>query len=526
MDTILIIILFSVVAILAWALLGERKERVEYQDDQETDAEKVLRRRAADREIEESFPGRRKNDTESLADTSPDPSSVSTSQLQLPYPVKEIIPGTSRYRLYTRTLINAEVYAKRNEFTTAISLFQGVHNRIGDTIVRDKIEADIDYLERFRKALKAEEKKRAQAPTLPGQGGDEVRLKIDGNLPNTITINTADPRGLDPEKLAQSISQAMKDQLQSFQDDLNSIKNELDHDDKRNDEIENLVKELAEMRGRMEEIRNAENRDVKNLRNEAQEISELRKELNRLNDRLHQISRLEEQPPVPQEAKFQATIDPAPILELLDKLPKEEAPEPVDIPEPEQSVKDELTKKREEEDEGPEEIELLKDRDKDDFEDGLSDEDIFEKILSEEKKPKEDDGFEIIAERDKKEESEEITLGEDDVNKEDREFYKKLLNTDKRKRRELPVLKVSYDFDRLPDESSLARDKNLMSYSFYKYKPLLERANEYIKKRKVRDAINYYKMVMNQNIPPEFKKMIRKNINDLNEYLEKYLTTD
>jgi hypothetical protein len=55
---------------------------------------------------------------------------------------------------------------------------------------------------------------------------------------------------------------------------------------------------------------------------------------------------------------------------------------------------------------------------------------------------------------------------------------------------------------------------------------MLEKANEYIKKRKVRDAINYYKVVMSQNIPPEFKAMIRKNLNDLTEYLEKYLTGD
>ena len=53
---------------------------------------------------------------------------------------------------------------------------------------------------------------------------------------------------------------------------------------------------------------------------------------------------------------------------------------------------------------------------------------------------------------------------------------------------------------------------------------MLERANEFIKQRKVRDALNYYKVVMSQNIPPEFKAMIRKNINDLTEYLENYLT--
>ncbi|HQL82603.1 MAG TPA: hypothetical protein PK307_10400, partial [Spirochaetota bacterium] len=83
-----------------------------------------------------------------------------------------------------------------------------------------------------------------------------------------------------------------------------------------------------------------------------------------------------------------------------------------------------------------------------------------------------------------------------------------------------------YDFTRLPDEIGLSREKNIIEYAFYKYKPMLEKANEYIKKRKVRDAINYYKVVMSQNIPPEFKAMIRKNLNDLTEYLEKYLTGD
>jgi hypothetical protein len=55
---------------------------------------------------------------------------------------------------------------------------------------------------------------------------------------------------------------------------------------------------------------------------------------------------------------------------------------------------------------------------------------------------------------------------------------------------------------------------------------MLEKAGELIKKRRVREAIDYYKVVMGQNIPPEFKMMIRKNINDLTEYLEKYLSAD
>ena len=108
----------------------------------------------------------------------------------------------------------------------------------------------------------------------------------------------------------------------------------------------------------------------------------------------------------------------------------------------------------------------------------------------------------------------------------DARFYRKFLQHNRRKARELPILKVSYDFSKLPDEFSLAREKNILEYSYYKYKPMLERAAEYLKKRKVKDAINYYKVVMSQNIPPEFKSMIRKNIGDLTEYLEKYLTTD
>ena len=65
-----------------------------------------------------------------------------------------------------------------------------------------------------------------------------------------------------------------------------------------------------------------------------------------------------------------------------------------------------------------------------------------------------------------------------------------------------------------------------MEYSFYKYKPLLQKANDFIKKRKVRDAINYYKVVLDQNLPPEFKILIEKNIDDLTEYLGKYLAAD
>jgi len=94
-----------------------------------------------------------------------------------------------------------------------------------------------------------------------------------------------------------------------------------------------------------------------------------------------------------------------------------------------------------------------------------------------------------------------------------------------KKRKELPILRVSYNFSRLPDEFTLSLDKNHLEYSFYKFKPLLEKANDLVKRRKVKDAINYFKVVMDQDIPAEFKDMLDQNIKDLTEYLTKYYTS-
>jgi len=162
-------------------------------------------------------------------------------------------------------------------------------------------------------------------------------------------------------------------------------------------------------------------------------------------------------------------------------------------------------------------------------EDSLTDEEIFEKILQDDREKTHfgEDNIEIIGEKhDSDGEYSYMTKEEERRRTEDENFYRNFLKTDRKKKKELPILKVTYDFTRLPDEASLSREKNILEYAFYKYKPMLEKAQIYIKHRKVRDAINYYKVVQAQNIPPEFKSMIRKNINDLTEYLEKYLSSD
>lgn len=159
--------------------------------------------------------------------------------------------------------------------------------------------------------------------------------------------------------------------------------------------------------------------------------------------------------------------------------------------------------------------------------DKLTDEDIFEQILQEAAVEQKKD-FSIIGDHEPKTDDT-YAINDPDLKRKqesDQEFYEKFLQHQRRKTKELPILKVSYDFNKLPDQFSLSRDKNILEYSFYKYKPMLQKANDYMKHRKVRDAINYYKVILEQNIPPEFKKMIRANIQDLTDYLEKYLSSD
>ena len=117
------------------------------------------------------------------------------------------------------------------------------------------------------------------------------------------------------------------------------------------------------------------------------------------------------------------------------------------------------------------EFELLSEYGKEKYTDEVSDEDIFRKILADDKKKK-DDSFEIIGDK-KKEEAYSYDITDEELEKkksEEEKFYKKFLKHEKRKAKELPILKVSYDFTKLPDEFSLSKELNILEHSFYKYK--------------------------------------------------------
>lgn len=584
MQIVLIVSLLFVLTILMWALLGGQGTDTSAYDGTErrTDPRRETVTEAREPAIAPTSADGKIDTDHSTTQTGPrdDDSSVARRKAEkpkgshLPWPVDTLIPENSTHRVFRKIILNAERFIERGDIDNAIALYQGVKNRIQDPEIQSKIDENIEYLLSLAES-RDEKKKELQRRIESGDDLDEpqeIRLRVEGPVPQTVRIGLPgynDP--VNPELLAEQISSRLKESISSLKDDMDALRNR--PNENNSEEIERLEKDLAEMRALMqahaeerdrtrrelEKLKDNRHRDdLERLRRELSQVGDLREDLNDLNRRLNDIHRPQEsvEPPRIPQAHYSGpvpvTIDPAPLLDLLERLPKENAPEAEEItipdtnePAPENDVDlDEIeeifkehTKEPPKEEEEPE---LLKEPEEDpnDFDllndlidgkddDTLTDEDIFEKILRDDSHTRDERDFEIIG--DQHEEEEEFSIRDVELDKqrrEDQDFYRELLKTDKRKKKELPILRVTYDFSRLPDEMSLAKEKNILQHSFYKYKPLLQKAEEYIKKRKVRDAINYYKVVLDQNIPYEFKSMIRKNIRDLTEYLEKYLMAD
>ena len=553
MNIILIIVLIGIVSILFWALFGDRGDKSSSDSSADRLPDKTFRRRSTDQEIEEKFPDAKMPGGIDRRQAQPYPDREDS--IDLPYDADDIIPESSRFRIYRRTLVNSEIYAKKGDLSTAISLYDGVRSRIHDAETKFKIEANIEYLKYYKKKKEEIEKKKkddvrrrlddeAAAPGITSQ----LKLTVDGAMPGKINIGVIDlENGFNADKIAAQITARFKNEIDGLKNEIEELKKT----PAGRQSGPGLEGELSAIKNRLDELdetarpRSGAGEDAvpdKNL------IDGLNRQITDLSKKLAGLaqSRVDErgsgkmpvvvesdQKPVIIEAKYDSpipiTMDPKPLLEILEKIPRQNVPSPVDLKKPDYasmkptSSEERVTRKETVEEGDDNEFELLSEYGRDRAGENLSDEEIFEKILKD--APQQDASFEIRG--DKKELFDEFSMTDEELTRkrtEEDSFYRKLLRTDKRKRRELPILKVSYDFTRLPDEISLSKEKNIIEYAFYKYKPMLEKADEYIKKRKVRDALNYYRVVMNQNIPPEFKAMIRRNINDLTEYLEKYLT--
>ncbi|MCX7679001.1 MAG: hypothetical protein N2316_07255 [Spirochaetes bacterium] len=587
MNFLLLGLILLILLITGWALLGGD----EHHQKEEVPPERQFRRRATDLEIERAYPegkiqrGRRASDQLSRDGTTANAESTEEEDIRLPYSADEIISDTSRFRIYKRTLLNAEIYARKGDFDTAISLFKGVNERINDEITNKKIDANIEYLKKFKEINEKQKREKENIEkNIRKKQASEIRVSIDGPLtiPDKIQIGLAAPiQNIEKEK--QIDTNKIVEEIISKLMETDIFKRQSEYKD-RERQLKQYINEVVALKEGIQKIAKTEPTFAQKispelLDGESGVLEKVQEKLREMEERLNEtkkeaqlaqkeISRLKEiaaAPPPSEasktpsiiEAKYTSpipiTLDPRPIEELLERLPVQKVPDAVELKPPkniqhpiqsaqtkgtsdivspesitpgQESINRNITTKETEE---PDDFELFSEYlkgQKDTKNDELSDEDIFEKILKGDKE-KIQDAIEIVGEN--KDQSSYIAISEEEYEhkrREEERFYERFLKHEKRVRKELPILKVTYDFSRLPDELSLSKDKNILEYQLYKYKPLLEKANEFIKKRRVRDAINYYRTVMAQNIPPEFKAMIRKNINDLNEYLEKYLSAD
>ncbi len=85
-------------------------------------------------------------------------------------------------------------------------------------------------------------------------------------------------------------------------------------------------------------------------------------------------------------------------------------------------------------------------------------------------------------------------------------------------------LTLTYDFTKMPYHFHLAQDNQIVEYNYYKYKPMLEKAHKFVNTKQIAKALNYYKTINDQEIPHELKNMIKKNMEDINDFIKKYFS--
>ena len=88
-----------------------------------------------------------------------------------------------------------------------------------------------------------------------------------------------------------------------------------------------------------------------------------------------------------------------------------------------------------------------------------------------------------------------------------------------------PFLVLSYDFTRIPYSFELSKNNSLLEYVYYKYKPMLIKAQKLVRNKQIAKALNYYRTISEQEIPDEFRAMIDRNIKDITQFMGRYFSS-
>ncbi|MCU0847428.1 MAG: hypothetical protein MUD12_06030 [Spirochaetes bacterium] len=230
MNIILIIVLIAIVSLLFWTLFSDRGEKSSLDASADRLPDKTFRRRSTDQEIEEKFPDANMPGGIDRRQTQPHPDKEDL--IDLPYDADDIIPESSRFRIYRRTLVNSEIYAKKGDLSTAISLYDGVRSRIHDAETKFKIDANIEYLKYYKKKKEEIEKKKkddvrrrlddeAATPGITSQ----LKLTVDGAMPGKINIGVIDlEKGFNADKIAAQITARFKEEIDGLKNEIEELK--------------------------------------------------------------------------------------------------------------------------------------------------------------------------------------------------------------------------------------------------------------------------------------------------------------
>lgn len=443
--------------------------------------------------------------------------------------------------------------------------------QIGITPQKDKPELDLDEIVN-RLSSKIEEKQLLNPQNFQQQKEldnykqalDELKNEV--NELNSVKKQLEDERNKriqeDIEEL-KSLKEQLNNPEKDYENEITSLQNEIESlkgSSDNEEEIKKLRNEIDKLHSEKDdllksavqntEITNKENDELKvQITSLQQDLNDLLKDKNKSNELEKQIQEMAKNQNFEGNSDEidnlkQEISDLKEILEDNKSKELEKAPAPSYDKSNYNEETDILNKMEREIEDKDEDYDLLEDYINGPKYNEPTEEEIMEKILNDAvkenqgKKPKTSQE----AKKESNEEDYEIKAPDNsnqdfsnfDINKlfESRnpkddfeeEFYSKFVDRNsQKKKKELPILNVTYNFEKLPDTSTLSREQNVLESSFYKFKPMIEKANDLLKRRKVKDAMNYYEVILNQEIPDQFKKMIQQNIKDLTDYLEKYM---
>ena len=459
-----------------------------------------------------------------------------SDKVKLSHRAFEIIPRHSPYGHHFRSLLNAENFVASQEMQMALDVYQRMLNKIPVRSIRQKIEDNINDIEDFLDVDEEEAPNRitldvnlsgnlgpSMGPTdqtMPPQGQQGGGTPLGGGTPIELKFNPQNQQGQQGPAFGQPVMYPMVLPPGSVSDLFPGLEKPPEDTEKKgpkpfgffqqqaaNIDIVGPTPESttkseddfgflsptttgAQPGGKFDSTQEYEHPIMKRTNNILEGISE---GIMQVEKAIFQAKNMEV------DADNVDTTEEPKLPETPEEELKTEEPE-----KPEEEAKEELKSEESESDEPQEKERTLPPPEED--------EEQSEGVL--------DSGADIPSLDDSLEEGPESEESEEESQVQE---IRGVLELREPEQEDTPFITITYDFAKIPHHFYLSKDHNILEYAYYKYKPMLVKAQKFIQRKQITKALNYYRVIRDQQIPDALRFMIDKNINDISEYLEKYL---